>query len=152
MVAEHAEHPEASLVYSDFYECTDKLKPLFVFKNTPIKKGQTVLGHFTKAGTYKGSDVDVSHLKVFKKSFYNLTSGVNSTLLKAVDRDLVLKLEEVGKLVHVDEILYLHRMHDKSISYTYSQRSYKYKERVKKGKYNMYMEAWKRRNGKEKNN
>ena len=92
LVKAHKKNPDASLVYSDFYNCDEKLKP------------------------QKLRNASVSHVKCFKRSFYNKTEGVNPNLLKAVDKDLITKLQSVGKTVHVPLPLYFHRVHRHSLS------------------------------------
>lgn len=144
MVDAHLRHPNVSLVYSDYGECHDKLKIYKNIKCTTLKANQTVLGSF-KNGEYQGSSIIISHLKTFKKSYYNLTEGVNPNLKKAVDRDIVLKLEEVGDLLHIPHILYAHRCHKDSISSTFKSQSKEYKNEVIKLKNEMYRSALARR-------
>ncbi len=64
----------------------------------------------------------VSHFKCFKKSLYDKTEGVDETLLKSVDKDLVLKLEEVGRLHHIDYTGYFYREHRNSLSNSFFTR------------------------------
>jgi glycosyltransferase involved in cell wall biosynthesis len=144
MVTTHINNPDASLVYSDYNECRDDLVPYKGINCTVLKPGQTVLGAF-RNGKYMGTDVIISHLKTFKKSFYDMTEGVNPLLKKAVDRDIVLKLEEVGSLIHISKFLYLHRIHSTSISSLYRGKPREYKNEVIKMKTQMYREAWERR-------
>jgi hypothetical protein len=145
MVETHTKHPEASMTYSDYHECNNALKSFNIFKGTPLKEGQTVLGKFDKANKYSGTNTLVSHFKVFKRTYYNLTQGLNPTLLKAVDRDLILKLEEVGKLIHVNDVLYCHRKHVNSISVLFHKKPTKYRDMISKAKHDMYWGAWVRR-------
>lgn len=148
MVKAHQKNPDVSLVYSDYGEThSDKMKIYKIIKCTSLKPGQTVLGKF-KNGKYYGSDVIISHLKTFKKEYYDMTEGVNPKLKKAVDRDIVLKLEEVGKLLHIPHILYGHRCHGGSISATFKHKSKEYKSEVMKMKIEMYEAAYNRRNKK----
>lgn len=144
MVSTHLSNPDASLVYSNYEECHDGLKPYRKVYCTSMKPGQSVLGKFTN-GIYYGSDVVISHLKTFKKKYYDMTEKVNPLLKKAVDRDIVLKLEEVGKFIHIPNFLYYHRLHGKSISSSYKHKSKEYRDNIMKMKNDMYRSTWKRR-------
>jgi len=149
MVVEHSKYPKASLIYSDYNEFdstmrSSKRKRHGPRKNSIIPQGGSVLGKF-KDGEYVGTDYKVSHLKVFKRKFYDMTDGVDPTLLKAVDRDLVLKLEEVGDLVHINGYFYNHRVHEDSISEMWKHRSQAYRDKVVEAKNKMYSEAIRRR-------
>ena len=57
----------------------------------------------------------VSHFKVFTRDAYNKTDGYTE-FRRSVDKDIVLKLEEVTKLKYVDKVLYDYRIHKKNIS------------------------------------
>ena len=144
LVEAHYNHPEASLVYSDYWACYENLKLYKRMRCTTFKEGQTYLGEFD-GDQYLGNNVRVSHVKCFKRSFYDQTEGVDSTLLKSVDKDLVLKLEEVGKLHHIPIPLYLYRLHENSITRLWYNKSREYKEAVHKDKLRMYRNARDRR-------
>jgi len=106
MVKKHIEHPEASLVYSNYYRCNSDLVPTKRSSSRQLKIGES----------YLYNKIRISHLKVFKRSYYDKTEGVNGKLLKTVDKDLVLKLEEVGRLIYVNKLLYFYRKHKRSLS------------------------------------
>jgi glycosyltransferase involved in cell wall biosynthesis len=106
VVSPHIANKDISLVYTNYMECGSKLEPRKIVRNFQMPKGKTYLDYM------KG----VSHLKCFKKSFYQKTEGLNQRLLKSVDKDLVLKLEEVGRLFYIDTIGYYHREHSNNIS------------------------------------
>lgn len=106
VVPPHIANKDVSLVYTDYIESDSKLQPRRIVKNFQMPKGKTYLDYM------KG----VSHLKCFKKSSYQKTGGLNQSLLKSVDKDLVLKLEEVGKLYYVNTIGYYYREHVNNIS------------------------------------
>lgn len=141
MVNEHIKHPEASLVYSNYWECNSELKKIKQFKTRQILINET----------YLGTKIRISHFKVFKRSFYNKTPGVNRNLRQTVDKDLVLKLEEVGKLIHVDHELYLYRQRRDNLTKSVSHKNKEYKTFVKIMRYKVYNEARKRRGLKLKN-
>ena len=131
----HLDHPEASLVYSDYWECNPGLKKIKKFKTRQI------LDH----ETYLGTKIRISHFKVFKRSFYNKTPGVNRNLRQTVDKDLVLKLEEVGKLIHVPEELYLYRQRRDNLTKSVGKKNKEYRNFVKIMRYKVYNEARTRR-------
>lgn len=147
MVKTHIANPDVSLVYSNYEECRDDLKPYKKIHCTTLKPGQSVMGKFSN-GKYYGSDVVISHLKTFKKRFYDMTEKVNPFLKKAVDRDIVLKLEEVGRIIHIPQFLYLHRIHSGSISSQWRNKPKEYRDSVVKMKTAMYRGAWERRQNK----
>jgi glycosyltransferase involved in cell wall biosynthesis len=149
LVEQHREHPEVSLVYSDYWNCSEDLLPRQHVRCRNLRKGETYLGKFI-GDKYVGTDIIISHVKCFKRSFYNLTEGLDGSLLKAVDKDLVLKLEEVGKILYLPMPLYYHRRHNESISDSFKRKSKEYKDSVKAAKVEMYQKARERRQLKKK--
>ena len=106
MIKAHQDNPDCGLIYSSHYLCDDDLKISGVTKWVGIiPEGQTNL-HREK----------VSHFKTFKRSDYEKTTGFDPTQKKAVDRDIIYKLEEVTKLKFIDRPLYYYRRHEKGIS------------------------------------
>lgn len=59
----------------------------------------------------------VSHFRTYKKSAYLKTDGYDESILYAEDKDITFKLEEVTKLLFVDEILYKYRVVSNSQSH-----------------------------------
>jgi glycosyltransferase involved in cell wall biosynthesis len=145
LVQVHKENSDASLVYSDFYNCDERLKPQRLRRCSEIGDLESCLGEF-KDGKYIESSVIVSHVKCFKRSFYDKTEGIDPTLLKSVDKDLVLKLEEVGRFVHIPIPLYYHRLHRNSISSSFKRRSKEEQHRIDQLRIDMYEKTLKRRN------
>jgi glycosyltransferase involved in cell wall biosynthesis len=147
MVDTHIKNPDVSMVYSNYESCRGELSKIFrKVTCTTLKPGETVLGP-CKGGHYSGSHATISHLKTFKKSFYDKTEEVNPLLQKAVDRDITLKLEEVGPLLHIPDFLYIHRIHPSSISSSFRVKPREEKERIMNMKFKMYQDAYDRRNG-----
>ncbi len=149
MVNAHSDHPDASLIYSDYNECDknlsidgDRCGPKFC---SDIPVGESLLGHFDLDGRYIGSDYIVSHLKVFKRSYYDMTVGLDPTLVKAVDRCISLLLEEVGALVHIPGHLYNHRQHEYSITGQYKYKLLQKQKEINDMKLMMYRAAYERR-------
>ncbi len=138
MVNAHKDNPEASLCYSNFYRCNSTLKKKRANKRSgPLPKGKTWIDVNFK--------VKISHLKMFKRESYNKTQGINPNLYRAVDKDLVLKLEEVGKLVYIDEVLYIYRKHSGSLTKGFRNRPKKWQKKVRKDKAQMIQDAMRRR-------
>lgn len=111
----HLNNKDVSLVYSRFWLCDKNLDKISISKKGPLPKGKSFLE--IKSG--------VSHLKSFKKEFYNRTEGIDDNLRKSVDKQLILLLERVSKFYFIDEPLYLYRQHPKSITSIYSKKGLK---------------------------
>lgn len=108
MIKAHQDSPDCGLIYSTHYLCDNNLKIKDVTKWVgAIQEGKTNL-HRPK----------VSHFKTFKRSDYEKTAGFDPKQKKAVDKDIIYKLEEVTKLKFIDRPLYYYRMHEKGISQT----------------------------------
>jgi len=144
LVKAHKDNPDASLVYSDFYNCDDKLRPKRLRKCSKIKPSESYLGEF-RHGRYIESRIIISHVKCFKRSFYDKTEGIDPVLLKAVDKDLVLKLEEVGRFVYIPVPLYYHRIHSDSISNSFKRKSKEEQHIINQLRICMYEKATDRR-------
>jgi len=139
MAKAHLKNPDVALCYSTYYTCTTKLmkRKNKIKSITPIPKGVSYLGNMKK---YR-----VSHLKVIKRRFYNMTDGVNPTLFRSVDKDLTLKLEEVGKLLYIPKPLYIYRKRSGCLTSSFKRRPSSYKKKVRSDKINFIREARKRR-------
>ncbi len=135
MISAHKNHPEASLIYSDYWICNKRLKKISLYNTRQLKEGET----------YLGTKIRISHLKVFKREFYNKTPGVNPILRQTVDKDLVLKLEEVGKLIHLPKPLYLYRQPPTSLTNSFRMRDKPYRKFILRMRYTVYDEARVRR-------
>lgn len=69
---------------------------------------------------------EMNHFFTFRKSSYDKTVGIDSSLSSAVDQDLYLKIYETGKCKFIDEANYRYRLHEKGVS----------QEKAKKGTLN----------------
>jgi len=107
MVAMHRSYPQASLIYSDYYECNECLKITGEYKSAQIVNGSTFF--FNNEGK-------IGHFATLKKSVYLQTKGLNAYLRRAIDQDLYLKLYDVGDCIHVPQSLYYYRIHDEGLS------------------------------------
>ncbi|MEI8203325.1 MAG: glycosyltransferase [Bacteroidota bacterium] len=102
MVNLHKVKPNCSLIYSTFfiYQGENDIKPAWDYIGK-IDENEDLL---------ISSKNMVSHFATFKKSFYLKTLGIDISLLSAEDKDLYLKLEEVGDLYYQNEPLYYYRV------------------------------------------
>ncbi len=92
-------NPDSGFIYTNFWYCDAELnkeRPGFC---RAIPKGKSSLDKNC-----------VSHIKSFRCSVYDQTAGYDESILYAEDKDLVLKMEEAGPMVFVDEPLYLYRV------------------------------------------
>ncbi len=104
----HAEHPEASLIYSAHFVCDIHLKPSYKsFSTRNIPKGKSMI---------EPTNMCVSHFAAFKRQAYDRTEGFDPFFKKAVDQDLYLKLEETGEFVFINQPLYFYRNNPAGIS------------------------------------
>jgi len=106
MVKLHLQNPEFGLIYSNFY-MTDEAKTKIVKYENPkdVEQSKFLLYGFSP-----------NHFSSFKKEFYNKTEGINLSIKRAIDRDLVLKYEEVAPTKHIEDYLYYYRINTNSIS------------------------------------
>lgn len=58
----------------------------------------------------------LTHFATFKQKKYLQTGGIDPTMKRAVDQDLYYKLEEQGRHLFLDKVLYQYRIHQNSIS------------------------------------
>lgn len=102
MVSMHQQHPEASLLYSDYYECDENLRTIGAYQSAQVVNSQA---HFFN------DEGKIGPFASFKKSSYQKTKGLNTYLKRAIDQDLYLKLYDVGECLHLPLKLYHYRMH-----------------------------------------
>jgi len=131
----HRKNPDACLVYTNYWECNPKLKKMKQFKTRQMKKGESYLTGGAK----------VRHWKIFKREFYDKTEGVNPELRQTVDKDLIFKLEEVGRLIHIPESMYLYRKHNANLTRSIGKKPKKYRRWVRDMRLKIYEDAKRRR-------
>lgn len=131
----HNKNSDVVLTYSNYVECDEKLKRKSTFKTRQLKASET----------YMTAGVRVSHLKVFKKAAYLKTEGINPELKQTVDKDLVLKLEEVGKFLYINKNLLLYRHHENNLSRSIHKKDKKYRKFVERMRIKTFESAKKRR-------
>ncbi|MGK6342213.1 glycosyltransferase family 2 protein [Chryseobacterium sp. DT-3] len=103
----HSENPDVGLVYSNFIFCDDQLNQIRVHKGTQI----TGLDE-----KYFNFHAEISHFATLKKTIYNKTSGIDTYLKMAEDKDWYMKMCETAPVKYIDEDLYLYRIHGGGIS------------------------------------
>ncbi|MDR2410563.1 MAG: glycosyltransferase family 2 protein, partial [Bacteroidales bacterium] len=87
MINKHLEFPDAALVYSRRFHCNKKLKTQDVSDDD---NGKFISQLATPL---------INHFASFKKCAYDETNGIDSYMIRAVDQDLYLKLEEKGGII-----------------------------------------------------
>ena len=127
----HDQHPEISMTYSNYIICNENLKQKKNGNNRKLQK------------SFLEERNGVSHLKIFKKVFYDKTLGIDTKLRKSVDKDLILKLEESGALFFISRFLYLYREHNSSITSYFCKP--KRKQFANKIREKIFKNAYKRR-------
>ena len=101
MAKEHEARPECSLIYS-----------MSFFWNDVDDTGRVsdIIGPMENDEDFLvTSKNQVFHFSSYKNDFYKKTLGIDAALRSAVDVDLYFKLEEVGKFLYVDKVLYYYR-------------------------------------------
>lgn len=107
MIDKHTQNPEVSIVYSDCVFCDEELAEIHVKKTGQVQSRELSFTNYF---------AEIFAWTTFKKKFYDQTEGINEYLKRAVDQDLVLRLYEVGEVLHVSESLYRYRQHGGGIS------------------------------------
>lgn len=107
MVQAHHENENASLVYSDAYRIDNNNNITGLLgKARQVKEGSTIL-----------EEDCAFHFASWKRSFYKLLdTGFSGKFNIAYDLDLYYKLEEVGKVIFINEPLYYYRVHGGNLS------------------------------------
>lgn len=108
MVNQHYKYPDASLIYTDFYNCDENLQIIErAHYAKKIQEGKSFINSlYVCAGV----------LNTFTRKAYYKTEGFNSFFRRALDHDIWFKLEEVGNVIFVDEAFYYYRLHEGGIS------------------------------------
>lgn len=119
MVNAHAER-KYGLIYSQYDVCDVHLCRRGKGFSGPLPEGRTYLDVLIKG---RKPNI-VGHFKTFKRTAYDQTPGFTSRR-RTVDKDLVLKLEEVTSMKFVDIPLYLYRVNPEGISQNPTTRWYR---------------------------
>jgi glycosyltransferase involved in cell wall biosynthesis len=108
MVQAHSEHPEAALISSRRFICNEKMKIIDI--DAPL----TPL--VPKFKNNLETPWMINHFASWKKANYDRTEGFDPVMPRSTDQDLYLKLEETGKVVFLDKVLYYYRKNKNSVS------------------------------------
>ena len=112
MVTEHEKHSDASAIYSKPIFCDDHLNILYERNSRQVENADP---------RYFDFDGYIFAFMSYKKKFYDQTEGISNYLQRAVDKDLVLKLYEVGPAYLVEKAMYKYRIHENGISTNQNQ-------------------------------
>lgn len=136
----YEDNPNCGFIYSTHYECGSDL----AVKRIAGWVGDLEPGK-TNLHTHK-----TSAFRTFTRSVYEKTSGIDAEQKRAVDKDLIFKLEEVTKLKFINQPLYFYRQHENNISLNNNAAEAKmfnihakykaYQRRLKSGFYNLTAE------------
>lgn len=116
----HQDNPDRGLIYSQFMLCDKDLKPLQKGDCGPIPDDTSWLDIILNQPKPRPR---ISHFKTFKRTAYEQTEGFHA-LRRTVDKDIVLKLEEITKTLFIDKVLYYYRTHPAGISRDNTTKSY----------------------------
>jgi glycosyltransferase involved in cell wall biosynthesis len=106
MVDAHMEHSDCSLINSACFWCDNQLNIIEKYKHyKAVPEGAELINHLS-----------IGSFAVFKRSAYLKTEGFDPKFRKALDHDIYLKLDEVGKIHFIDKPLYLYRQNINGIS------------------------------------
>jgi glycosyltransferase involved in cell wall biosynthesis len=108
MVNRHCSNSEAAIITSK-YEFVD----LEMNFKEASKYGFSLPPHTSYLTYGKGA---FTHFVTFKSKHYFQSCGIDPIMKRAVDQDLYYKLEEQGKHLFIDKVLYRYRVHKDSIS------------------------------------
>ncbi len=132
MVGAHLENETAAIITSRYNVVDKNLNFLRLGpngSNIPTGESYLTFGH----GAF-------THFASFKKDAYVKTQGIDQAMKRAVDQDLYYKLEEQGKHIFIDKVLYNYRMHSENISLNHNAFKAKYWHLI------VIKNAYKRRN------
>ena len=95
------------LIYSNLFICDEKLNIINEQKSKQILKDSPDFFNFHG---------EISHFAVFRRCFYNKTSGIDIMNLRAEDKDIYMKMLEVSESKHINSPLYYYRCHGMNVS------------------------------------
>jgi len=99
---EYRKNSKYGFIYSSMWKCDSELKNCKLETHNP---GESFI-----------KNSNISHLKSFKRTAYFQTSGFDINQKRSVDKDIILKLEEVTDFKYLNKPLYYYRQHDAGIS------------------------------------
>jgi glycosyltransferase involved in cell wall biosynthesis len=108
MVQAHLTNSDASLITSRFNHCDAQMHPYAISRLLQIPCNETYLTHM---------DYQPEAFASFKREYYLKTQGLNNKNHYGDDQELYLLLEEVGKWIVLDDVLYNYRIMNTSVSH-----------------------------------
>ena len=124
MLKTYRDCPGYGFIYSTMWRCDSQLKNCGIvgWIGPSIPKKTNIF------------EIRISHFKTFLRDAYMKTPGFDPNQKKAVDKDIIFKLEEVTELKYVDIPLYYYRWHGGGISQEkshYKAEFYHYRAKLK---------------------
>lgn len=101
MVDTHKEQMDLAIVSSRYFVCDESLNVLSTSRRLLLP---------TNISYLENADYSPEHFVSYKNLYYKKTEGINEYINKGVDQDLYFHLEEVGKWLAIDDILYKYRI------------------------------------------
>lgn len=115
--------PDALQIMVEAYRGREKTHALFCARHYICDEKLTILNTTIADQMPTEENIDylhnecvITHFCAFNRTSYERTDGISSVMRRAVDQDLYLKLEEVGKKCFINRALYLYRQQAQSIS------------------------------------
>ena len=103
----HEEFPEVGLVYTGFIYCDENLNEI---KEHHCKQINDLNEEYYN---FRG---EISHFISLKKEIYNKTTGIDTFIRRAEDKDLFMKMCEIAPVKLIDNPQYLYRYHNGGMS------------------------------------
>ncbi|WP_167361006.1 glycosyltransferase [Pseudomonas citronellolis] len=107
-------HPDVDYVFTDRIDVDERGKPVRV-----ARYGGYANLHFSTQERIRTDLLDgmvASHLKIIRRSVYQMVNGSNAEFSGVQDWDLALKIAEKHRLHYLGKPLYRHRVHDGSVT------------------------------------
>ena len=98
---------EIGMTYTGFIFCDEKLNELKEHHCKQIESLNT---------DYYGFRGEISHFACFRKEVYNKTTGIDTFIKRAEDKDIYMKMCEIAEVKLIDNPLYLYRIHSGGVS------------------------------------
>ena len=98
---------EIGMTYTGFIFCDEKLNELKEHHCKQIESLNT---------DYYGFRGEISHFACFRKEVYNKTTGIDTFIKRAEDKDIYMKMCEIAEVKLIDNPQYLYRIHSGGVS------------------------------------
>lgn len=102
----HTNNPEIGLVYSNLHYCDENLNPQKIHQSKQIQYDKSF---FILNG-------EIHSFATFSKEIYLQTEGIDIKNKRSEDKDIYMKMCEKAPVKHIDEALYLYRLHNMGVS------------------------------------